>query len=60
MPKRWKIVSGGSFTWQFVERERGQPLRVLAQSNETWDSREEVKREIERMKAIDEFDEDDE
>ena len=60
MPKRWKIVSSNSFTWQFVEREGGRPLKVLAQSNESWDSRDEVKREIERMKAINEFDEDDE
>jgi hypothetical protein len=60
MPKRWKVVQSNSFTWQFVERERGGPLRVLAQSNESWETRDEVRAEIDRMKQIDEFDEDDE
>ena len=60
MPKRWKVVQSNSFTWQFVEREQGRPLRVLAQSNESWETRDEVRAEIDRMKQIDEFDEDDE
>jgi hypothetical protein len=52
-------VSSNSFTWQFVERERGRPLRVLAQSNESWETRDEVKAEIDRMKRVNEFDEED-
>jgi hypothetical protein len=55
MPKRWKVVRGGSFTWQYVDTDTGD---VLAQSKERWDSRREVREEIDDMKRNDDVEED--
>ena len=58
MPKRWKVVAGGSYTWQYVDTDE-RPAKVLAQSNESWETKKEVRDEIAEMKANEDFDEDD-
>jgi hypothetical protein len=55
MPKRWKIVAGGSFTWQYIDRDT---KKVLAESKERWDSRREVREEIDDMKRNDDLEDD--
>jgi hypothetical protein len=55
MPKRWKVVGGGSYTWQYVDTATG---KVLARSNETWENRREVRDEIQDMKRNDDIEED--
>jgi hypothetical protein len=56
MPKRWKIVSGGSWTWQYVDPDQNPP-KVLAQSMETWERKNEVRAEIAEMKRNDDIEE---
>lgn len=58
MPKRWKIAKGGSWTWQYVETDNGSP-RVLAQSSESWETKESVRAEIDEMKRNDDVEEED-
>jgi hypothetical protein len=55
MPKRWKIVAGGSFTWQYIDTDTKE---VLAESKERWDSRREVREEIDDMKRNDDLEDD--
>jgi hypothetical protein len=55
VPKRWRVVAGGSYTWQYVDTDTG---KVLARSNESWQSRREVREEIQDMKRNDEIEED--
>lgn len=57
MPKRWKIIRGGSFTWQYVETGGGSP-KVLAQSNESWETKKEVRKEIEDMRKNNDIEDD--
>jgi hypothetical protein len=57
MPKRWRIAKGDSWTWQYVESGKGPP-RVLAQSSESWNSKDEVRAEIDEMKRNDDIEED--
>ncbi len=57
MPKRWRITRGGSWTWQYVETGGGPP-RVLAQSTESWESKDKVRAEIEEMKKNNDIEED--
>jgi hypothetical protein len=55
MPKRWRVVAGGSFSWVYVDTDSG---RVLAKSNERWQSRREVRDEIRDMKRNDDVEDD--
>jgi hypothetical protein len=55
MPKRWRVVAGGSYTWQYVDTDTG---KVLARSNESWQSRRQVREEIQDMKRNDDIEED--
>jgi hypothetical protein len=57
MPKRWKIASGGSWTWQYIDTDQNPP-RGLAQSMETWERKREVRAEIEEMKNNNDIEED--
>ena len=57
MPKRWKITRGGSWTWQYVETGEGAP-KVLAQSSESWETKDKVRAEIDEMKRNDDLEED--
>lgn len=57
MPKRWRIAKGGSWTWQYVDTD-ARPPRVLAQSNESWDTKNQVRDEIDEMKRNDDLEED--
>lgn len=55
MPKMYRIVSGGSYTWEYVDAARGDgepdPAdKVLARSTETWESEGEVDASIGEMK----------
>jgi hypothetical protein len=57
MPKRWKLVAGGSYSWRYVETDTaGNVLKVLAQSNETWPDKKGAKDEIKAMKKNDDID----
>jgi hypothetical protein len=58
MPKRWKIAKGGSWTWQYVETGNGPP-KVLARSSESWETKDDVRAEIDEMKRNDDVEEDD-
>jgi hypothetical protein len=56
MPKRWLVVTGASYTWEFVDEENeGDPQPghrvVLAKSNESWETPQEVEAAIEEMKG---------
>ena len=57
MPKRWRIAKGGSWTWQYVDTDAS-PRRILAQSNESWETKGEVRAEIDEMKRNDDLEED--
>jgi uncharacterized protein YegP (UPF0339 family) len=48
MPKMYRIVSGGSFTWVYVDRDKND--KVLARSTESWDTRKQVRDAIDEMK----------
>jgi hypothetical protein len=56
MPKMYRIVSGGSFTWEYVDaaREDGEPDprdKVLARSSEgSWETEDKVAGAIAEMK----------
>jgi hypothetical protein len=56
MPKRWKIASGGSWTWQYIDTDQ-RPPKVLAQSMETWERKAEVRAEIEEMRRNNDIEE---
>jgi hypothetical protein len=58
MPKRWRIAKGSSWTWRYVDTDF-KPPKVLAQSNERWESKKDVRDEIEAMKRNKEIDEED-
>jgi hypothetical protein len=57
MPKRWRIVRAGSYTWQLVyepeEEDEERAVTVLAQSSERWETEAEVQTEIDRIKELD-------
>jgi hypothetical protein len=55
MPKRWRVVAGGSFTWQYVDTKTGE---VVARSHESWETRPEVHQEIRDMKRNDDIEDD--
>jgi hypothetical protein len=55
MPKRWRVVSGASYTWQYVDTDNG---KVLARTSESWESRRAVREEIQDMKRNDDIEED--
>ena len=48
MPKMYRVVSGGSFTWVYVDTDKNN--QVLARSTESWDTRKQVKDAIDEMK----------
>jgi hypothetical protein len=58
MPKRWRIVKGDSFTWQYIDTGAGPP-KVVAKSNESWETKAEVRAEIEEMKRNDDIEDED-
>ncbi|MGH2675211.1 MAG: hypothetical protein ACRDKA_13685 [Actinomycetota bacterium] len=54
MPKRWKIVKGGSYTWQYVDEDgQGNVREVLAESRKSWDEEDDVDKEIDAMRKAD-------
>jgi hypothetical protein len=56
MPKRWRVVAGGSFTWEFYDTETGE---VLDRSGHRWDRRRQVRERIREMRDSDLDDDDD-
>lgn len=58
MPKRWKVVPGGSYTWQYIDTDE-RPPKVLAQSNESWETKGEVRDEIDEMKRNNDIEDED-
>jgi hypothetical protein len=48
MPKRYRIVRGSKFTWEYINEDTD-PWELLAESHERWDTPEEVKAEIAQM-----------
>jgi Ni,Fe-hydrogenase III large subunit len=49
MPKMYKIVSGGSFTWEYVDTDNKD--KVLARSTENWDSKQLARQAIDEMRT---------
>jgi hypothetical protein len=50
MPKRWRVVSGASFTWEYYDSETDQ---VLDRSGGRWERRRDVRDRIREMKDSD-------
>jgi hypothetical protein len=47
MPKRYKVVGGSGFTWEYVDDDKN---LLLAESFEHWETEDEVEEAIKEMK----------
>lgn len=50
MPKRYKVVGGSGFHWEYVDDDN---FLLLAESYETWETEEQVEDAIKEMKRAD-------
>jgi hypothetical protein len=48
MPKRYRVVSGSDFTWEYID-DTNDPWVLLAESHERWATEQEVEAEINAM-----------
>lgn len=48
MPKRYRVVGGSGFTWEYVD-DTNDPWVLLAESHERWPTEKEVEAEINAM-----------
>lgn len=48
MPKRYRVVGGSGFTWEYVDEDTT-PWTLLAESHERWNTEKEVEDEINAM-----------
>ena len=56
MPKRWRVVRSGSWSWEYYEKNTGE---VIERSAHTWERRKEAKAVVDEMKRADVDEEED-
>jgi hypothetical protein len=59
MPKRWRVVRAGSWTWEYYDKDTKE---VLDRSGRTWERRRKAREAVQEMKGaeVDEDEEEDE
>jgi hypothetical protein len=50
MPKRWRVVRGGSWTWEYYDTQTGE---VFDRSGRTWERRRKAREAVQEMKDAD-------
>lgn len=49
MPKRYRVVGGSGFTWEYIDETDPKKWVLLAESHERWNTEQEVEDEINAM-----------
>jgi hypothetical protein len=49
MPKRYRVVGGSGFTWEYIDETDPKKWVLLAESHERWPTQGEVEKEIKMM-----------